>query len=220
MSTHASRSGLPPISVGDLSDELPSSYPHELVEIIEAANGQRVTVRPVLPCDAAKFQAFVNGLSDTSRTYRFLSGLRRLPLPMLQRLTRIDYRSHMALVAETLRDGMPIIIAEARYAVDPCREGAELAVAVADEWQGLGLAKALLRRLIGHAAAVGLRRLHGETLASNACILHLASTAGFSIMAVPGVAGVLQLSRNIASQSPLAPGQAFPRPFTEQLTPC
>ena len=201
MSTHASRSGLPPISIGNLSEELLSSYPRELVEIIEAANGQRVTVRPVLPVDAAKFQAFINGLSDASRTHRFMGGLRKLPLPMLERLTRIDYRSHMALVAETQRDGTPIIIAEARYAVDSGSDSAELAVAVADEWQGLGLAKALLRRLIGHAAAVGLRRLNGETLASNARIVHLAWTAGFSIMPVPGVAGVLQLSRNIAWQS-------------------
>ena len=56
MSTHASRSGLPPISVGDLSDELPSSYPRELVEIIEVANGQRVTVRPVLPSTQPSFR--------------------------------------------------------------------------------------------------------------------------------------------------------------------
>lgn len=207
MSTHASRSGLPPLSVGNLSDKLPSSYPHELVEIVEIANGQRVTVRPLLARDEAKFLAFLNGLSDASRTYRFMGGLRELPLPMLQRLTQIDYRSHMALVAEPQRDGRPIIIAEARYAVDPCSDSAELAVAITDDWQGLGLAKALLRRLIGHAAVAGVRRLTGETLASNACIVHLASTAGFSIMPVPGVAGVLQLSRNIASQSPLAPGQ-------------
>ena len=203
MSTYTSRSGLPPLPVRNLLDELPSSYPQELVEVVEVANGQRVTVRPLLPLDAAKFQAFVTELSDASRTQRFMGGLRKLPPPLLQRLTRIDYRSHMALVAETMRDGLPIIIAEARYAVDPRSESAELAVAVADEWQGLGLAKALLRRLIGHAAELGLRRLHGETLASNACIMHLAWMAGFSIVPMPGVAGVLQLSRSIASQSPL-----------------
>jgi acetyltransferase len=217
MSTYASRSGLPPLSVGDLSDELPSSYPHELVGVVEVANGQRVTVRPVLPLDAAKFQAFVTDLSKTSRAHRFMGGLREIPLRLLDQLTRIDYRSHMALVAETRRDGMPIIIAEARYAVDPSSDSAELAVAVADEWQGVGLAKALLRRLIGHAAELGLRRLHGETLASNACIMHLAWTAGFSIRPVPGVAGVLQLSRNIAWESPLAPEQALPEPPAEQL---
>jgi GNAT superfamily N-acetyltransferase len=212
MSTYASRSGLPPLSVGDLSDELPSSYPHELVEVVEVANGQRVTVRPVLPLDAAKFQAFVTGLSKTSRAHRFMGGLREIPPPLLQRLTRIDYRSHMALVAETRRDGMPIIIAEARYAVEAGSDSAELAVAVADEWQGLGLAKALLRHLIGHAAELGLRRLHGETLASNACIMHLAWRAGFSIRPVPGVAGVLQLARNIASESPLASEQTLEPP--------
>jgi acetyltransferase len=188
-----------------------------LVEIVEVANGQHVRIRPVLPLDAAKFQAFVTSLSNTSRAHRFMGGLRELPLQLLQRLTRIDYCSHMALVAETLDDGMPVIIAEARYAVEPCSDSAELAVAVADEWQGRGLAKALLRRLIGHAAAVGLRRMHAETLASNACIVHLAWMAGFSIMPMQGVAGVLQLSRNIASQSQLAPGQTLHEPLAEHL---
>jgi len=199
MSNRAIESGLRPVSAGDLSYELPSSsYLRNLAGIIEAANGERVTVRPVLPLDAAKYQAFVTALSDTSRTYRFMRGLKELPLPMLHRLTRIDYRTHMALVAINQQGGMPILIAEARYAVCPDGNSAELAVAVADEWHGLGLAKALLRPLIGHAAAAGLRRLHGETLATNACILHLAWTAGFSITPVPGVAGLLQLSRNIA----------------------
>jgi hypothetical protein len=36
------------------------------------------------------------------------------------------------------------------------------------------LAKALFRRLIGHAASAGFMRLTGETRASNAPVLHLA----------------------------------------------
>ena len=62
-----------------------------------------------------------------------------------------------------------------------------------------GLAKALLKRLAAHAAAAGLRRLTGETPASNARIVQLAQRAGFSIMPVPGIAGLLRLSGNIAS---------------------
>jgi acetyltransferase len=187
---------------GGLTDLLPSQgYPLELLEVVEVANGQRVTVRPILPLDSAKFQAFVRNLSETSRNHRFLQGLRELQVHVLQRLMRIDYRTHMALVAEVVREGMPIIIAEARYAVDPESNSAELAVAVADSWQGVGLAKALLRRLAGHAAAAGLRRLTGETQASNARVLQLARQAGFSIMPVPGTGGVLRLSRNIAPQS-------------------
>ena len=210
MSTHESRSGLRPISVRDFSEEPPShGYPLEMVEIVEAANGQHITVRPILPLDAAKFQAFVRNLSDASRSNRFLHNLKELPGQMLQRLTRIDYRTHMALVAEILREGMPVIIAEARYACDPESGSAELAVAVADDWQGLGLAKALIRRLIGHAASAGFGRLTGETWAGNAPVLHLAREAEFSIRPVPGASGVLRLTRNIAPHPHLPQQEAL-----------
>jgi acetyltransferase len=190
---------------GGLANLLTSlDYSLDLVQTVGLANGRDVTVRPVLPLDADKFQTFVRNLSDTSRSNRFLHDLRGLPAHLLQRLTQIDYRTHMALVGEVVNDGMSIIIAEARYAVDPEESNAELAVAVADDWQGLGLAKALFRRLAQHAAAAGLRRLAGETRASNAPVLHLAREAGFSIMPVPGVAGLLRLSRNIAAPCPLA----------------
>ena len=203
MSTHESRSRLRPISVGDLSEELPShGYPQEMVEIVEATNGQHITVRPILPLDAAKFQAFVRNLSDASRSNRFLHSLKEVSGQMLWRLTRIDYRTHMALVAEIMREGVPVIIAEARYACDPESGSAEFAVAVADDWQGLGLAKALFRRLIGHAASAGFTRLTSETRASNAPVLHLAREAEFSIRPVPGASGVLRLTRNIAPHSP------------------
>jgi len=205
MSTHSNRSGIRPMPAGGLTNLLTSQdYSPGLAETVGLANGRDVTVRPILPLDADKFQAFVRNLSDTSRSNRFLQGLRELPVYLLQRLTQIDYRTHMALVAEAVRDGTPIIIAEARYAVDPEESSAELAVAIADDWQGQGLAKALLRRLFEHAAAAGLRCLAGETRASNAPVLHLAREAGFSIMPVPGVAGLLRLSRNIAAQFPLA----------------
>ena len=209
MSTHESRSQLRPISAGNLSDELPShGYPLEMVGIVEAANGQRVTVRPILPLDAAKFQAFVKNLSDASRSHRFLHGLRELPEQLLHRLTQVDYRTHMALVAEVLREGMPIIIAEARYAVDPENESAELAVVVADDWQGLGLAKALLKRLAGHAAAAGLRRLTGETRASNARIVQLAQRAGSRSCQCPGSPGCYGF-RETLRRPPLPRGGPF-----------
>jgi acetyltransferase len=206
MSTHESRSGLRPISVGDLSDELPShGYPLEMVEIVEAANGQHITVRPILPLDAAKFQAFVRNLSDASRSNRFLHSLKELPGRMLQRLTR----THMALVAEIMREGVPVIIAEARYACDPESGSVELAVAVADNWQGLGLAKALFRRLIGHAASAGFTRLTAETRASNVPVLHLAREAEFSIRPLSGASGVLRLTRNIAPHPHLPQQEAL-----------
>ena len=80
MSTPASRSGLRPMPFGSLVSKVPSDhYRFDLVEQVELANGHAVTVRPILPLDAAKFQAFVKRLSPASRNFRFLSGLRELP---------------------------------------------------------------------------------------------------------------------------------------------
>ncbi len=190
-----------------LADPLPS--PLDLVEAFEAANGQHVTVRPILPGDAAKFQAFVRNFSPASRSNRFLQGLGELSANMLKCMTQIDYRTHMALVAEIVCEGRPVIIAEARYAIGRESDSAELAAAVADEWQGQGLAKVMLGRLIGHAAATGLRLLTAETRACNGRVLQLARNAGFSIMPVPGAGGVFGLCRNIERQ-PRLPSQAAP----------
>jgi len=102
----------------------------------------------------------------------------------------------MALVAEEQCDGIATIIGEARYVIDTSGEAAELAVVVADDWQGLGLAQEMLRRLFGRAMAAGIARFTAETMASNHCILHLARKAGFSIYPVRDVA-VLRLEREI-----------------------
>jgi GNAT superfamily N-acetyltransferase len=48
--------------------------------------------------------------------------------------------------------GSQTVVGEARYILSTDDAGsAEFAVAVADDWQGLGLARALLARLSGHA---------------------------------------------------------------------
>ena len=53
------------------------------------------------------------------------------------------------------------------------RERAEVAVAVADSWQGRGVATALLDRLTERARAEGVRRFSAEILADNRPMLEL-----------------------------------------------
>jgi L-amino acid N-acyltransferase YncA len=67
-----------------------------------------------------------------------------------------------------------------RYAGARPAEGAEISVAVADAWQHQGLGKALLRRLIEHARAHGVRRLYSMDAASNQAMRRLAHDVGFS----------------------------------------
>ena len=156
-------------------------YPVGLIRPLTLRDGRRVLVRPVLPQDAATEQAFVMGLSAASRYRRFHVGLRMLPPTLLQQLTEVDHRAHVALVAQPETDGSapgdPGIVADARYV----RTGdgrAEFALAVADDWQHQGLGRALLQQLARHAARQGLHTLLGDVLADNLPMARLLQAMG------------------------------------------
>src|SRR5205085_12522383 len=78
----------------------------------------------------------------------------------LEQLARID-ANHHAVVAVV--DGEPIGIARL------VRDGdtAEVAFAVADDWQGRGIGTVLVERLAADARAAGIRRLAGTVSESN-----------------------------------------------------
>ena len=170
----------------------PRRYPVELIDVLELRGGRRITVRPVLPQDGPVLQAFVRHLSAESRRQRFLGSMSELPTALLDRLTRIDYCSHLALVAEFFPDGVETVIAEARYALEPGDDGAEFAVAVADEWQRSGLATELLRRLWAHSVAAGIGRLNAVSLDTNECMIRFARKSGFTITRMAESPGLLR----------------------------
>ena len=175
-------------------------YPADLIDVVRIA-GERVVIRPVLPQDQELTAAFFGDLSPRSRQQRFLSAMRALPPGLLERLTQVDYTSHLALVAEVFRDGRESVIAEARYAVGADRSEAEFAIAVAEPWQGRGLARLLLETLARQAAAAGIKRLTGETLASNEGMLTLAQRAGFSIRRSLDGRGLMRLQKTLPPQT-------------------
>jgi acetyltransferase len=178
-------------------------YPADLIDVVMLA-GERVVIRPVLPQDQELTAAFFGDLSPLSRQQRFLSAMRALPPGLLERLTQVDYTSHLALVAEVFHDGRESVIAEARYAVGADRSEAEFAIAVAEPWQGRGLARLLLETLARQAAAAGIQRLIGETLASNERMLALAQRAGFSVRRSLDGRGLMRLQKTLQPQaSPL-----------------
>jgi acetyltransferase len=180
-------------------------YPADLIDVVPLAGGRRVVVRPVLPQDEDLTSQFFGDLPARARYDRFMSPMRNLPPELVKRFTNIDYCNHLALVAEVFVEAREIVVAEARYARGKDRSVAEFAVSVADEWQGQGLASLLLAKLLSHAAGNGVRRMTGETLASNARMLHLARKAGFSVRRSPDVHGVMLLEKVVETAGPLTP---------------
>lgn len=159
-------------------------------ERLALPGGRAVLLRPIRADDAEAEQAFVSGLSLASRHKRFHVGLRQLSAPMLQQMTVVDQHEHMALVAEALPGlvisavaeasatrlaaDTPRLVADARYVRLPGpRAEAEFAIAVADDWQSLGLGRTLMDRLARHARAAGLRALVGDVLPDNRRMLVL-----------------------------------------------
>jgi acetyltransferase len=175
-------------------------YPADLIDVVRLSGGGRVVIRPVLPQDEDVTTAFFGSLPATARYDRFMSPMRNLPPELIKRFTNIDYSDHLALVAEVFEDGREIVVAEARYARGKDPLTAEFAVSVANQWQGQGLASLLLAKLLCRAATAGIERVVGETLATNAKMLHLARKAGFTIARSPEVRGVMELEKVIEAE--------------------
>ena len=180
-------------------------YPAELIDVVQLAGGERIVIRPVLPQDADLTGQFFRDLSPPARYHRFMTSMRELPPELMRHFTQIDYADHLALVAEVFVDGREIVIAEARYVRQPDPTAAEFAVSVAEPWQGRKLASLLLGRLACRAAEAGVRRMMGETLATNFRMLALARKAGFTILPSGVVRGVMLLERALSAPRP---GQA------------
>jgi RimJ/RimL family protein N-acetyltransferase len=171
-------------------------YPAELIDVVHLTDGERVVIRPVLPQDRELMVAFFLDLSADARCSRFMHPVSEPSSELLRQFTQVDYANHVALVAEIFVDGRETVIGEARYvrAADPSL--AEVSISVAEPWQGKGLAKLMLTKLECRAAAAGIRRIIGYTLATNEKMLSLARKAGFMIW--ESARGVMRLEKTLA----------------------
>ena len=133
------------------------------------------------PADRDIEQRFVRELSVQSRYYRFHSVLKELSPYMLERFTHINYPDEMALIATVPEsDDNEMEIGVARYVRIPGSDTAEVAIVVADEWQGNGIGSRLLIDLRQLAIAAGIKHLEVSILPENRRMLHLARELGFS----------------------------------------
>ena len=162
-------------------------------DTIELHDGRRVELAPVNPLDASAERAFVGALSLTSRYRRFHFGLRELSPEAAQAMTEIDQHHHVAFVARASDDDSATIVADARYVMRADSADAEFAIAVADDWQGAGLGRALLVRLAAHARAHGVQRLFGDVLWGNPAMLALVRSLGAQLRRLPGDSTVVRV---------------------------
>jgi len=167
------------------------------IEHWKLSDGTMLTLRPIGPQDAEMEQAFVRGLSEESKYFRFMAQLRELSPERLQHFINPDPEREAALIITIPAGDGEEQIAVGRYAMNPGNESCEFAIVVADAWQAHGIATRLMQALMKHAARRGIKRMDGFVMASNAKMLEFVRFLGFKIRSSAKGAQVKTVSRSL-----------------------
>jgi len=150
-----------------------------------------LVIRELRPADRHVLVFVFAHLGHESRVRRFHTVKRELTPAELDGLTAVDGWHACALVAWSPVPRAPVGVA--RYVRGERFDVAELAVAVADDWQRHGVGTALVLALRDHATRAGIRRFTGPVLADNRAALALVRRLGPDVV-VRAHAGVADVS--------------------------
>jgi acetyltransferase len=161
------------------------AYPNRYVGSWTTKGGEEVTVRPIRPDDEPLMVKFHETLSERTVYFRYLSMLKlstRIAHDRLTRICFIDYARQMALVAERCdEDGNCQIIGVGRLHKNQSGQEAEFALVVSDAYQGQGLGKELLRRLLDVAKQEKVSRVTAEISGDNYTMQGICKSMGFTL---------------------------------------
>ncbi|WP_132993545.1 bifunctional GNAT family N-acetyltransferase/acetate--CoA ligase family protein [Gordonia zhaorongruii] len=157
-----------------------SHYPRHWVADVLASDGGVVHLRPILPSDADVLVEFHNGLSERTRYLRYFGPTPTLPPREVVRMTTVDYRHRVAILAMLGQEIVAMGLYEGLEA-DGKPDSAEVAFVVADNHQGRGLGPILLEHLAGIAAENGFARFEAEVLSENPTMVAVFRDAGYQV---------------------------------------
>jgi GNAT superfamily N-acetyltransferase len=156
-------------------------YPSHHEGRIALKDGREVFLRPVLTTDSDLIIDLFNKITPRSLYQRFLRNLDVLPEDMLHHFTHINYETDSALAAVIEEDCRDAIVAVGRYAYDPHEYNTDLALAVRDDWQNLGLGKSLLTRIIAIAKEHGISRFGSMMDTKNTIMEKILRDLGYEV---------------------------------------
>ena len=143
-------------------------------------NGASLQIRALQPGDRDEMLAAVGRFSKETLYRRFFAPKRSFSEREIEYFLNVDFVRHVALAAVLTEGGRQVIAGGARYIVtQPAR--AEVAFAVDDAHQKLGIATHLIAHLIGIARAMGLKEFVAEVLPENAPMLKVFQRCGLAM---------------------------------------
>jgi acetate---CoA ligase (ADP-forming) len=145
----------------------------ELADVV-LRDGTTMRLRAPHRDDAAALLAFFRNLSNQS-LYRRFHGHPDIAPQMVEPMLDPDWHERGSFVA----DAGDAVVAVANYVRLRDMRTAEVAFAVADDFQGRGIATRLLEQLAASAASVGIEEFVAEVMLDNNAMFKVFSDAGF-----------------------------------------
>jgi acetyl coenzyme A synthetase (ADP forming)-like protein len=164
-----------------------AAYPAHREADVVLRDGSTARIRPVRPDDAPAVSALFEGLSEESRWLRFFSGAYDSSM-VVRWATEVDYERRFGLVVCVGPDQR--VVAHAGWERLRDRpDKAEVALAIADAFQGRGLGTILLGQLAEAASSAGVTLFDAEVLPQNHQMLQVLRDAGMplKVRSLPGV---------------------------------
>ncbi len=152
------------------------------------SDGTIIHIRPIRPDDKQRLLKHFSGLSERARYLRFLGPKRHLNGQELARFTELDFDRQVGLAGTLQERGEERFIGVGRYIRVDDTAKAEIALAVLDGFQGLGIGPMLLHHLAHMARFKGITEFVADVLGDNdrmlavlrrsGCIIHHVNDEG------------------------------------------
>jgi acetyltransferase len=171
-------------------------YPNQYVAPWTMKDGEHVVIRPIRAEDEMLMREFHATLSDQTVYQRYLSPLQvstRIAHERLARVTHNDYDREIALVAEGEENGKKAILGVGRLSkLHGTGDEARVTMLVSDRYQGKGLGKELLARIIEISRDEKIRRIIALMSPENKTMKSLCRSVGFSSFEIDPENGMLK----------------------------
>lgn len=147
-----------------------------------APNGTHLTLRRIHEGDIDRMLAFVEGLSYSTRYFRYGHGDAQFSREHMARVCADDGQGSVHwLATRATPGGDEEVIGSARVVFSEGSRTCELAIAVKDAWQSQGIGKRLVDLLLEGARSAGQTEIRARILGTNRAMIHFMEGRGFSI---------------------------------------
>ena len=164
------------------------------IQSITLKDGSQLTIRAILPEDAARLQAFHQRLSSDTIYLRYLEYHKILTDEEAAHFCTVDYHNRMAFVATRFEGDKEFIVGVIRYDKLGVKglQTAEMAIIIDDAYQRRGLGSMLLNRLVDYARSEGIHIFVASFLFENTGFMNLIRRSGLSMSLKTDIVGTYE----------------------------